>query len=478
MQQSLHGGEFAARAQLSVRIAVGSGQVSVAHLGGVRGRWELVVGGPAVVQACAAEQLARPGDVVLSPDAYDVLLHICTGEQVRLGAGGRSALRLASIRPPTSAAPPVRRVGAVEAAGPALRGYVPAAVTARLAAGQSAWISELRPVSVLFLRLPGLDDISSDTLEQAQKLVGEVQEALYEYEGSVNKLGVDDKGATLVAAFGLPPVAHEDDPVRAVQAALGIQARLQPRGLRPALGLATGRVFCGSVGSSQRREYTMIGGVVNLAARLMQAANDELVCDAATRQATKAKLAFEALPPRRLKGWAQPVAVFRPRGQSLARPPSGSLVGRAREQDLLTQRLIGLQQGQGGTVLVEGEAGIGKSRLVGGLVEQAAAGRSGRWSARPTRSGARPHTTRGVRCSSRCSALRTSPSRRSGAPVCWIGSGPGRTLSAWRRCSPTCCPSTCPRTRSSGSSRAGTGRQPASAARGCPPDGWQPSSRC
>jgi class 3 adenylate cyclase len=68
MQHSLHGREFAAGAHLSVRIAVGLGQVSVAHLGGVRGRWELVVGGPAVVQVCAAEQAARPGDVVLSPD--------------------------------------------------------------------------------------------------------------------------------------------------------------------------------------------------------------------------------------------------------------------------------------------------------------------------------------------------------------------------------------------------------------------------
>lgn len=370
MQQSLHGREFAAGAQLSVRIAVGSGQLSVAHLGGVRGRWELVVGGPAVVQACAAEQLARPGDVVFSPDAYDLVGAISTGEQVRLDAGGRPALRLANIRPPTSAAPLVR-TGIVEAAGPALRGYVPAAVTARLAAGQSAWVSELRSVSVLFLRLPGLDDISADTLEQAQQLVSAVQEALYEYEGSVNKLGVDDKGAALVAAFGLPPVAHEDDPVRAVQAALEIQARLQWRGLRPALGLATGRAFCGSVGSSRRREYTIIGGAVNLAARLMQAADDELVCDAATRQATEAKLAFEALPPRRLKGWAQPVSVFRPRGQTLATPPSGSLVGRAREQDLLTQRLVALQQARGGTMLVEGEAGIGKSRLVDGLVEQA-----------------------------------------------------------------------------------------------------------
>ena len=234
MQQSLHGREFAAGAQLSVRIAVGSGQLSVAHLGGVRGRWEVVVGGPAVAQVCAAEQVARPGDVVLSPEASDLLGDLALGEQMRLGADGPSAFRLAGVRLPTGTAPLVR-AGTVQAAGPALRGYVPAAVTARLAAGQSAWISELRTVSVLFVRLPGLDDISSDSLEQAQQLVDAVQETLYEYEGSVNKLGVDDKGATLVAAFGLPPVAHEDDAVRAVQAALEIQAKLQRLGLRLAL---------------------------------------------------------------------------------------------------------------------------------------------------------------------------------------------------------------------------------------------------
>ena len=372
MQQSLQSSEVAARVQLSVRIAVGLGQVSVAHLGGVRGRWEVLVGGPAVAQVCAAEQVARPGDMVLSPEASDLLGDLALGEQMRLGAGGPSAFRLAGVRWPTGTAPLVR-VGTVQAAGPALRGYVPAAVTARLAAGQSAWISELRTVSVLFVRLPGLDDISSDTLEQAQQLVDAMQETLYEYEGSVNKLGVDDKGATLMAAFGLPPVAHEDDAVRAVQAALAIQAKLQRLGLRLALGLATGRAFCGSVGSSQRREYTMIGGVVNLAARLMQAADDELICDAATQQATEAKFAFEALPPRRLKGWAESVTVFRPRGQRHTRARSRSLVGRGRERRLLAERLAALQQGRGGgTVLVEGEAGIGKSRLIDGLVEQAA----------------------------------------------------------------------------------------------------------
>jgi class 3 adenylate cyclase len=325
-------------------------------------------------------------------------------------------------------------------------------VTARLAAGQSAWVSELRSVSVLFLRLPGLDDISSATLEQAQQLVGVVQEALYEYEGSLNKVGVDDKGATLVAAFGLPPVAHEDDPVRAVQAALGIQARLRRRGLRPALGLATGRVFCGSVGSARRREYTMIGGVVNLAARLMQAADDELLCDAATRQATQAKLAFEAMAPRWLKGWPEPVVVFRPHGQSLARARSRSLVGRVREQDLLAERLIGLRQGRGGTVLGEGEAGIGKSRLIDGLVEQAAGApvRTLGGAADAVRSTTPYHAWRPVFESVLAWTMTLLPSARARG---W--SGPARPDLERSGTARRCAALTCHRMRSSNGSKAG-----------------------
>ena len=69
MQRILHANELAAGTLLSIRIGIGAGPLTAAHLGGERGRWEFVVGGPAVIQACAAEQLARPGDVVLSPEA-------------------------------------------------------------------------------------------------------------------------------------------------------------------------------------------------------------------------------------------------------------------------------------------------------------------------------------------------------------------------------------------------------------------------
>jgi class 3 adenylate cyclase len=326
MQRALHASELGAGRHLSVRIGIGAGKVSAAHMGGELNRWEFVVGGPAISQTCTVEHLARPGDVVLSPEALDQVRDICAGEQLPAGAGQAVGLRVTAVQPLAVARPPPS-AAARQVAGAALRGYVPGAILARLDAGQSAWLSELRHLSVLFLGLPDLDDIKPGTLRRANDLVCAVQEALYEYEGSVNKLGVDDKGATMVAAFGLPPVAHEDDSVRAVRAALGIQARLRRLGVRYAIGVATGRAFCGSVGCDLRREYTMIGRVVNLAARLMQTAPDDVVCDGATRQVAEAKLIFEALPPRRLKGVAEPVAVFRPLGERRAEHAAGPWLG-------------------------------------------------------------------------------------------------------------------------------------------------------
>ena len=79
-----------------------------------------------------------------------------------------------------------------------------------------------------------------------------------------------------------------------------------------AIGLGTGRAFCGAVGSDVHREYDVIGEVMNVAARLMQAAGGGILCDDATSQAARAHLRFQALPRIQVKGKADPVAVYRP----------------------------------------------------------------------------------------------------------------------------------------------------------------------
>jgi tetratricopeptide (TPR) repeat protein len=211
----------------------------------------------------------------------------------------------------------------------------------------------------------------------------------------------------VVAALGLPPLAHEDDAARGVQAALAMRQALADLGLDCAIGIATGRAFCGEIGSQQRREYTMIGDVVNLAARLMQAAtatkdggrrtktqrpsssvlhlpSSDILCDEATAHAAQVRIAFEPLESITVKGKAEPVAIYRPLKNAAAQPKTGysgsvnqkpqiDLVGRVAEQALLAEQLQALLRGgQGGAMLLESEAGMGKSRLIAATCDLAA----------------------------------------------------------------------------------------------------------
>jgi TOMM system kinase/cyclase fusion protein len=198
-------------------------------------------------------------------------------------------------------------------------------------------------------------------------------------------------GDGLLVYFGYPR-AHEDDAQRAVRAGLGIveaMGRLnsqlgQERGVHLAvrLGIHTGLVVVGDVGGGARQEQLALGETPNLAARLQGiAAPNTLVISTATYQLLGGFFACQSLGASLLKGFAQPLEVYQVLYESMARSrleAVGSagltpLVGREQEVGLLLERWAEVKDGAGQVVLLSGEAGIGKSRLVQVLTEHVAA---------------------------------------------------------------------------------------------------------
>lgn len=347
---------------LALRIGVGAGDVAIAHIGGVYKRWEHAITGAPLGQIRVAQSLAEPEQIILSPEMWTLVRHKGVGTSVADDCWHLTALSMS-----IASCPQPRVLPEELAAG--LKAYIPGAILDRLDAGQREWLAEYRLLTVLFINLP--DFSTSVPLEQVQRIMQALQSSLYRFEGSINKISVDDKGATLVAALGMPPFAHEDDAARGVRTALEMQSKLKGLGWRCGIGITTGNVFCGIVGSARRREYTVIGDIVNLAARLMQAARDRILCDPATYEATQRRLAFTPLPPLTLKGIEYPITVYQPLG-ALKRKLSQhkSLVGCQRERQHLVELAQILQSDdRGGTVILEGEAGIGKSQVVINFLE-------------------------------------------------------------------------------------------------------------
>ena len=292
--------------ELAMKIGVGTGDFTCMHLGGEFHRWEVLITGLAFVQSFSALEHAKAGQVVVSLQCWTHVEKEFRATPLQMGS------MLVDSGPDNDT--PSRRemptAPITESMREGMSGYIPASVTARLAENQENWIGELRMVTVLFVNLPELN--YATPLERAQTIVRYLQQELYRFEGSINKLNLDDKGTSLLAALGLPPLAHEDDPRRSVQAAIAIRTRLLELGLRSSVGIATGRVYCGSVGSSRRREYTLMGDVVNLAARLMQTALGDIHCDGATQRASEKHVNFQRLADIHVKGKSVPVETYRP----------------------------------------------------------------------------------------------------------------------------------------------------------------------
>lgn len=210
----------------------------------------------------------------------------------------------------------------------------------RIYDGKSGFLAELRPVAALFLRFGGIDyDGDEQAGANLDRFVRWVQMVLARYDGSLLQVTIGDKGSYLYMVVGAP-VAHEDDPKRAVAAALDLH--MPPADLEfirdVQIGVAYGDMRTGSYGSPSQHTYGVQGDKANLAARLMQEASGGILCDVAVAQAAQVNLRFEALPPIKVKGKAQAVPIYRPVAQTF-HSAINSRIDQARPAEQLTLKV-------------------------------------------------------------------------------------------------------------------------------------------
>jgi class 3 adenylate cyclase/predicted ATPase len=256
------------------------------------------------------------------------------------------------------------------------------------ASGGPALGAERRQLTVMFVDLVGSTALAARLdPEEMQDLIRAYQDAVAgeigRFEGHLAKF----MGDGVLAYFGWP-VAHEDEAERAVRAgraAVAAVARLRaPDGepLAARAGIATGLVVVGElVGGAEARERAVTGGTPNLAARLQALAPPgEVLIAERTRRLVGGLFELEAVPAAALKGLPGPVPAYRVLGEgeiedrfeALHGANLAPLVGRAHELGLLLDRWERARDGEGQVVLLAGEPGIGKSRLVSTLRERLA----------------------------------------------------------------------------------------------------------
>ncbi len=279
------------------------------------------------------------------------------------------------------------KIGEIKPKDKSLEKFIPPELMAKFEAAraQDVMVGERRIITMLFCDVKGstsaAEKVDPEIWADIMNGIFEFMiRPVYKYEGTIPRL----MGDAILAFFGAP-ISHEDDPQRAVLAGLEIQAGIKDYieetrlkhglefGLR--VGINTGLVVVGEIGSDLRMEYTALGDAINLAARMEQTAQvGTIQISDETYKLVTPFFDVEALGGVAVKGKSEPVQTYRVLGV-LSTPGqirgveglSSPLVGRESQLVLLKERVSDLGKGKGSVVTLVGEAGLGKSTLIAAL---------------------------------------------------------------------------------------------------------------
>lgn len=358
----------------SVSIGIHSGEFWSAAVGDPGMRLQHVIFGEDVNRVAAAEAEANAGEVAATTGVVgegwetSERAGFCLIQSVK-GARPRGP------KPEAEMAPAEARIEA----------YLPPPVLWALRGQGSLSVGEHRGVVVMFIHATGFEDLADrdgadSALEALQKYTNKLVHLLEQYGGFLVSNDIYTEGVKFIVAFGAP-IAREDDSANALRVALALDGWLNGAGLglQHRIGINGGNAFAGDIGAPYRREYTVMGDCVNLAARLMSAAAPgQVLVSAETADRAGAGFVLRELPSIRVKGKSDEIAIRELAGldseaAAAAVDQRTPFVGRTPELERLREICLGVESGKGQALVLTGEAGAGKSRLLLETVQYAGA---------------------------------------------------------------------------------------------------------
>lgn len=353
----------------SVKVAVATGPMRRFLVGDPAIQLIDTLAGSTMVRLATAGSLTRSNEVVIDEPTFEALAGLAQVQEWRTS----DSLRFAAIFGlNTEVQPtPVISLDPNALSDEQIRPWLLEAVYDRLQSGQGDFLSELRYTLSVFISFSGIDyDQDEAAGDKLNSFICWVQQVITRYEGALIDLTIGDKGSYLYAVFGAP-VSHDDDAIRALAAALDL--RELPSDLSHIapikIGISQGRMRSGAYGSKRRQTYGVLGNDVNLAARLMELAPPwQILVTERVVNAGSARYQFTPMGAILIKGKQETVNVFQLHGRESAlasKSTTTSMVGRATEHGLLSSKLDALLVEKATQlVIIEGDAGIGKTRLL------------------------------------------------------------------------------------------------------------------
>jgi class 3 adenylate cyclase len=359
------------------RITLTCGAAWLAVFGRDNRRRHVLVAGEAFGRLASSHGTAPPGSV-----AVDMPACLLLGARARFiavhGAAPDTVRTLATLQADED--PDPLQDAEIDLPLGLLLRCLPSAIAERIANRQTQWLVEMRFVCPIFISFRPAPPEQTFEVPQIIDCILSFEDELIRFGGELRQVLADEHGFVVVGMFGTPGYTHEDDALRATLAACAVGNSAKHRGIRVSVGVSSGPALCGLYGNARRQDYVILGEVMNLAARLMQRQEGVLSDQATTRLAGPNLDCLEA-GVFSLKGFAQPVNIMHLTGRNL-QPSNKStvyrhasegmapedLIGRSPERTQIDARLLSHQvrrlRLKQRTLLIEGDAGMGKSALI------------------------------------------------------------------------------------------------------------------